>query len=66
MSRSEIQEKIDLLNQRMKKIIKIAYDKSSKLRISIKKQRQRIIEDSQKLIDETDPQLTEEGVKIGV
>lgn len=63
MSESEIQEKINLLNQRMNKPIKIAYDKSSKLRASIKKQRNKIIEDSQKLIDETDPQLTEEGVK---
>jgi hypothetical protein len=47
----------------MNKPIKIAYDKSSKLRASINKQRNKIIEDSQKLIDETDPQLTEEGVK---
>jgi hypothetical protein len=47
----------------MKKTIKIAYEKSSKLRSAIEKQRKKIKEDSQKLITETDPQLTEEGVK---
>ncbi|MHA2173720.1 MAG: coiled-coil domain-containing protein [Candidatus Hodarchaeales archaeon] len=63
MSQSDIQEKIVILNQRMKKTIKIAYEKSSKLRSAIEKQRKKIKEDSQKLITETDPQLTEEGVK---
>ncbi|MCK5345354.1 MAG: hypothetical protein KAR20_18215, partial [Candidatus Heimdallarchaeota archaeon] len=63
MSKAEVETKIELIQKRRKKTINIAFDKSQKIRKAIQKHRNKIIEDTQKLIDETDPQLTEEGVQ---
>ncbi|PWI48775.1 hypothetical protein CEE45_05140 [Candidatus Heimdallarchaeota archaeon B3_Heim] len=63
MSKAEVETKIELIQKRRKKTINIAFDKSQKTRKAIQKHRNKIIEDTQKLIDETDPQLTEEGVQ---
>jgi hypothetical protein len=63
MSEAEIEQNISLVNDKCQKSIKIAYDKSKKIRIAIQKHKKKIIEDTQKLITETDPHLTEEGVK---
>ena len=54
---------IGIIKNQMKKPIKIGYERSKKIRKSIQKHRLKIIGDSQKLIAETDPQLTEEGVQ---
>jgi peptidoglycan hydrolase CwlO-like protein len=63
MSETEIQTSIDIIQNQLKKPIKIGYEKCKKIRKSIQKHRLKIINDSQRLIDETDPQLTEEGVQ---
>jgi len=63
MSEAEIEQNISLINEKCQKSIKIAYDRSKKIRLVIKKHKNKIIEDAEKLIKETDPQLTEEGVK---
>jgi hypothetical protein len=63
MSETEIQTNIDIIKDQLKKPIKVGYEKSKKIRKSIQKHRLKIINDSQRLIDETDPQLTEEGVQ---
>jgi len=63
MSEAEIEQNISLINDKCQKSIKIAYEKSKKLRQAIQKQKKKLIEDAKKLIEETDPQLTEEGVK---
>ena len=63
MSKSEVETKIELIKNRKKKTIAVAFDKSKKIRKSMHKHQKKIIEDTQKLTDETDPQLTEEGVQ---
>jgi hypothetical protein len=63
MSEAEIQQNISLINDKCKKYIKTANEKSQKIRLVIQKYKKKIIEDTEKLIEETDPQLTEEGVK---
>ncbi|MHA1542006.1 MAG: hypothetical protein ACTSQH_03435 [Candidatus Hodarchaeales archaeon] len=63
MSEAEIKQNISLINNSCQKPIKTAYEKSKKIRIAIQKQKMKIIGNAEKLIEETDPQLTEEGVK---
>jgi len=63
MSEAEIQQNISLINDKCQKYIKTAYEKSKKIRLAIQKHKKKINEDSEKLIKETDPQLTEEGVQ---
>jgi hypothetical protein len=63
MIENKIQDNIDTINSKLNKQIAVGYGKSQKIRKSIQKHIDKIIEDSQRLIDETDPQLTEEGVQ---
>ncbi len=63
MSKAEVAAKIVEIQKHKKKTINVAFDKSQKIRSAIKKHRKKILEDTQKLITETDPQLTEEGVQ---
>lgn len=63
MFETEIQANIETIKDQLKKYIKIGYEKSKKIRKSVQKHRVKILEDSQRIIDETDPQLTEEGVQ---
>ncbi|WP_455140249.1 hypothetical protein [Candidatus Hodarchaeum mangrovi] len=63
MSKSEIAEYIEEINKQMFKTINIAYEKSRRIRESVQKEAEKVREGSKKLLDETDPQLTEEGVQ---
>ena len=54
---------MEAIQSQQNKTIKTAYDKSKKLRQSISKNSEKVKEGSKKLIEETDPQLTEEGVQ---
>ena len=63
MSEVEIEQNVSLINDKCRKTIKTAYQESKKIRLAIQKHKKKIIEDAEKLIKETDPQLTEEGVK---
>jgi len=63
LSKSEITGYIEEINRQMYKTINIAHEKSHKIRESIQKETEKVREGSKKLIDETDPQLTEEGVQ---
>ena len=63
MSEAEINQNISLINNSCQKPIKTAYEKSKKIRKAIQKHKMKIIGNAEKLIEETDPQLTEEGVK---
>ena len=63
MSEVEIQQNISLINDKCQKSIKTAYEKSKKIRLVIQKHKKKMIESAEKLIKETDPQLTEEGVR---
>ncbi len=60
---SEISDHIDSIRKNKAKIIKQAHEKSSKLRQSVSKSSEKVKENVKKLIEETDPQLTEEGIK---
>jgi hypothetical protein len=60
---NEIKSHIEAIQSQQSKTIKTAYDKSKKLRQSIFKNSEKVKEGSKKLIEETDPQLTEEGVQ---
>ncbi|MFX0181677.1 MAG: hypothetical protein ACFE95_01245 [Candidatus Hodarchaeota archaeon] len=59
----EIKSFIEAIQSQESRTIKTAYDKSKKLRQSISKNTEKVNEGSKKLIEETDPQLTEEGVQ---
>jgi hypothetical protein len=63
MSEEEIRGFISIIKTQQKKTIKTAYELSRKLRESNIKNSEKVEEGSKKLIEETDPQLTEEGVK---
>ena len=63
MAVDEIKGNIELIRNKKGKTLSSAYEKSRKLRQSIEKQTEKIIEGSKKLIEETEPKLTEEGVK---
>ena len=63
MSKEDVETKIESIEKHKKKTINVAFDKSQKIRKAIQKHRKKILEDTLKLIDETDPQLTEEGVQ---
>lgn len=60
---SEISDHISSIRKSKGKIIKQAHEKSSKLRQSVSKNSEKVKENIKKLIEETDPQLTEEGIK---
>ncbi len=59
----EIQSFSNTIRNNKKKIIQSAYDECSKIRESISKNAEKIKEGTKKLIEETDPNLTEEGVQ---
>ncbi len=63
MTEDEIEGHIEAINTQKRKTINIAYDKNKKLLQSIAKHTEKIKEGCKKLIEETDPQLTEEGVQ---
>lgn len=63
MTEDEIKGHIETINNQRRKTISIAYDKNKKLLQSIAKHTEKINEGCKKLIEETDPQLTEEGVQ---
>ncbi len=63
MTEDEIKGHIEAINTQKRKTISIAYDKNKKLLQSIAKHTEKINEGCKKLIEETDPLLTEEGVK---
>ncbi len=63
MSEDEIRGYINTIQNQQKKTINLAYDKSKSLREQIIKNTEKVREGCSKLIEETDPQLTEEGVK---
>ncbi|MHA1214464.1 MAG: coiled-coil domain-containing protein [Candidatus Hodarchaeales archaeon] len=63
MTNSVIEDYIDDINKHKQKTIEIAYEKSKKVRQSIKKHCEKVQEGSKRLIEETDALLTEEGIK---
>ncbi|MHA2330188.1 MAG: hypothetical protein ACXACR_16845, partial [Candidatus Hodarchaeales archaeon] len=63
MAVDEIKGTIETIRSKKGKTLSSAYEKSRKLRQSIEKQSEKLIEGSNKLIEETEPKLTEEGVK---
>jgi len=60
---SEISDHIDSIRNNKGKIIKQAHEKCKKFRQSVFKNSEKAKENTKKLIEETDPQLTEEGIK---
>jgi archaellum component FlaC len=60
---NEIKSYIEAIQGHHNKTIQAAYNKCKKLLISISKNSEKIKDGSKKLIEETDPQLTEEGVQ---
>lgn len=63
MSEDEIKGYIETIETQEKKKIKEGYEKCKKLRQSMIKSAEKVKESTVKLIEETDPQLTEEGVQ---
>ncbi|MFX0050634.1 MAG: hypothetical protein ACFE8U_05010, partial [Candidatus Hermodarchaeota archaeon] len=60
---NEIKSYIETIQGQHSKTIQAAYNKCKKLLLSISKNSEKIKEGSKKLVEETDPQLTEEGVQ---
>ena len=63
MTEDEINGHIEAISTQKRKTISTAYDKNKKLLQSMAKHTEKINEGCKKLIEETDPQLTEEGVQ---
>lgn len=63
MAEDEIHGYIELIRIQRKKEINLAYDKSKKLLQSLIKNSEKVKEGCHRLVDETESQLTEEGVK---
>ncbi|MHA1971995.1 MAG: hypothetical protein ACTSW1_03310 [Candidatus Hodarchaeales archaeon] len=63
MTNSLIEDYIEDINKYKQKTIETAYEKSKKIRQSIKKHCEKVQEGSKRLIEETDSLLTEEGIK---
>lgn len=59
----EINTHIRIVQDQKKDAVKKAYEKSKKFRKSIQKFTEKVSEGVEKLIEETDPQLTEEGIQ---
>ncbi|MFW9854007.1 MAG: hypothetical protein ACFFFG_03075 [Candidatus Thorarchaeota archaeon] len=59
----EITDHIRIVETEKKDAIKKGYEQSRKLRQSIQKNNEKVLEGIEKSIEETDPQLTEEGVQ---
>ncbi len=63
MSEDEIQSLAESIKTQKKKIIQLAYEKSKKLLQSMHKNSEKVKEGCKKIIEETEPKLTEDGMK---